>query len=456
MTTRRDHRKSFIFFSSLIVVGLLTFMYAVVWFRCYNNVIMDPFLSKGNWLIFAIYVLFIALFAKIYGGYQVGHFLKGNVIYSSVLSLLFVNLLTYFQISLIGRELMDVIPMIILTVIQTATIVIWTFVANGLYTHFYPPRRLLMIYSGELARSLVLKMSARPEKYIIGQTLSIDVGEEELRKKIHEFDGVVLCDIKAAQRNRLLKYCYSHSIRTYLTPKISDIIIRESANVDLFDTPLLLCPNAGLSPEQALVKRLCDLVLAGIMALLASPIMLIAAIAIKVQDGGPILFKQKRCTIHGKEFYVLKFRSMIVDAEKDGVRPCVNNDPRITPVGKFIRKTRIDELPQLFNILKGEMSIVGPRPERIEHVKAYSEKIPEFRFRLKVKAGLTGYAQIAGKYNTTPYDKLKLDLMYIERYSLLNDIKLMLMTIKILFVKNSTEGFTEAESLTMNKQEKKS
>jgi lipopolysaccharide/colanic/teichoic acid biosynthesis glycosyltransferase len=147
---------------------------------------------------------------------------------------------------------------------------------------------------------------------------------------------------------------------------------------------------------------------------------------------------------------------MIVDAEKDGVRPCVNNDPRITPVGKFIRKTRIDELPQLFNILKGEMSIVGPRPERIEHVKAYSEKIPEFRFRLKVKAGLTGYAQIAGKYNTTPYDKLKLDLMYIERYSLLNDIKLMLMTIKILFVKNSTEGFTEAESLTMNEQEKKS
>ncbi len=454
MQQKKDHRKSYIFFTSMLIITGVTALYAVTWFRCYNKVIMDPFLSKGNWLIFALYALFVILFAKIYGGYRVGHLQSGGIIYSSILSLLIVNIVTYFQISLIGRELMAVLPMVILTIAQGILIIIWTLSANYLYGFFYPARRMLMVYSGKLARSLVLKMSSRPEKYIIGQTLNIDEGLPYICEKMHEFDAVVLCDIKSPVRNQLLKYCYGHSIRTYLTPKISDVILRGSLNVDLFDTPLLLCPSTGLSPEQAFLKRVCDLIIAGIMALVTSPIMLITAMIIKLQDGGPVLFKQKRCTINEKVFNVLKFRSMIVDAEKDGkAHPCIDGDPRITPFGKFIRKTRIDELPQLFNILKGDMSIVGPRPERVEHVQAYSEKIPEFKFRLKVKAGLTGYAQIAGKYNTTAYDKLKLDLMYIEQYSLLNDFKLMLMTVKILFMKESTEGFTELESRMMQQRD---
>ncbi len=457
MQQKKDHRKSYIFFTSLLVITGITAIYAFIWFSCYNNVIMDPFLSKGNWLIFALYALFIILFAKIYGGYRVGHLKSGGIIYSSVLSLLFVNAITYFQISLIGRELMAVLPMIQMTASQTILIIIWTLLANYLYGKFYPARRLLMVYDGQIARSLVLKMSSRQEKYIIGQVINIEEGLPYICEKMKEFDAVVLCDIKSPVRNQLLKYCYGNSIRTYLTPKISDVILRGSINIDLFDTPLLLCPNIGLSPEQAFLKRACDLILAGLMTIITSPIMLITAIIIKLQDGGPVLFKQKRCTLNEKVFSVLKFRSMIVDAEKDGKsHPCVEGDPRITPFGKFIRKTRIDELPQLFNILKGDMSVVGPRPERIEHIQSYSEKIPEFKFRLKVKAGLTGYAQIAGKYNTTAYDKLKMDLMYIEQYSLLSDFKLMLMTVKILFMKESTEGFTLPESLGISESNHKS
>ena len=192
-----------------------------------------------------------------------------------------------------------------------------------------------------------------------------------------------------------------------------------------------------------------DIILCSIAMIVAAPIMLVVAIAIKLEDGGPVFFTQKRATIDGKTFDILKFRSMIVDAEKFGeVIPATERDPRITKVGSIIRATRIDELPQILNILKGEMSIVGPRPERVEHVEKYSKEIPEFSYRLKVKGGLTGYAQIYGKYNTSAYDKLRLDLMYIEKYSLLLDIKLILMTLQIMLRKESTEGFKNEEKTT--------
>ena len=188
-----------------------------------------------------------------------------------------------------------------------------------------------------------------------------------------------------------------------------------------------------------------DIIISVVALIVTSPIMLITAAAIKLYDGGPVFFRQERCTIHGKVFRIHKFRSMIVDAEKEGeVIPATEDDDRITPIGKIIRKIRLDELPQFIDILKGDMSVVGPRPERVEHVKQYTEELPEFSYRLKVKGGLTGYAQIYGKYNTTAYDKLKLDLMYIQNYSILLDLKLIIMTVKIMFVKESTEGFEES------------
>jgi lipopolysaccharide/colanic/teichoic acid biosynthesis glycosyltransferase len=156
---------------------------------------------------------------------------------------------------------------------------------------------------------------------------------------------------------------------------------------------------------------------------------------------GPVFFKQERVTKDGKHFMILKFRSMIVDAEKDGrPHPAGEKDDRITHVGSIIRACRVDELPQLFNIFAGDMSIVGPRPERYEHVIKYTQDIPEFKFREKVKGGLTGYAQVYGKYNTSALDKLKLDLTYIANYSVLLDFQIIFETIKILFQKESTEG----------------
>jgi exopolysaccharide biosynthesis polyprenyl glycosylphosphotransferase len=221
----------------------------------------------------------------------------------------------------------------------------------------------------------------------------------------------------------------------------------------VFDTPILLTREYSLTMEQRFLKRLMDIVCSLIMLIIASPFMLVTAIAIKLYDKGPVLYKQVRCTVNRREFKILKFRSMRVDAEKDGVaRLASKNDSRITPIGKFIRKCRIDELPQLFNILVGDMSFIGPRPERPEIIEQYLEIMPEFAYRMKVKAGLAGFAQVYGKYNTSPYDKLKLDLTYIEKYSIWLDLKLMLLTLKILLWPDSTEG-VENEQITALKEE---
>ncbi len=244
-----------------------------------------------------------------------------------------------------------------------------------------------------------------------------------------------------------MKRCYAENIRSYTVPKISDILLRSSVELNIFDSPLYLSRNIdGLAWDQALVKRLEDLVIAGAMLLVTSPFFLLIAASIKCTDRGPVFYTQNRLTRDGQVFRIYKFRTMVVDAEKkSGPVKAGDRDPRILPVGRFLRATRLDELPQLLNILKGEMSLVGPRPERPELAAIITKNIPEFQYRLKVKAGLTGYAQIYGKYCTTSYDKLKLDLTYIRNYSIWMDLRLILMTPKVLFMKESTEGFVDGE-----------
>ena len=267
-----------------------------------------------------------------------------------------------------------------------------------------------------------------------------------------DFQAVIIGDISAVERNDILKYCYANKVRAYVVPKISDIILMGADRIHIFDTPFMLSKGYTLSFDQLLAKRALDLMLAVPAFIITSPVMLITAVAVKLYDGGPVLYKQVRLTRHDRKFEIYKFRSMVVDAESDGIAKLAReNDDRITPVGRIIRATRIDELPQLFNILKGDMSFAGPRPERPEIMEEYCKEIPEFAFRTRVKAGLTGYAQVYGKYNTTPYDKLKLDLFYISNYSMWTDIKLILMTLKIVLKKDATEGVNE--ELTGNEED---
>lgn len=222
----------------------------------------------------------------------------------------------------------------------------------------------------------------------------------------------------------------------------------------MFHLPILSLKRYAAPPEYLFMKRALDIILSLAALIVTSPIMLVTAIAVK-SDGGPALYKQTRLTKDGALFEILKFRSMRVDAEKDGVARLStgDKDDRVTPVGRVIRKYRIDELPQLFNILSGKISIVGPRGERPSIATQYEEELPEFALRLQAKAGLTGYAQVYGKYNTTPYDKLQMDLMYIAHPSIIEDLKIMFATVKILFMPESTEGIAEGTTTASTSME---
>ena len=438
--------------SSVLIIFLLG-SYACAWLTHYNLVLnsdriqADHFGWKGNLLIFGVYVVLIFLFSRIYNGFRIGLLRVSDIIYSQCLSVLFINGITYVQICLLERSVADVLPMLWVTLADMAFIGIWAFCGNRIYSKLYAPKKMVIIYGSRQAVGLVEKMSLREDRFMICRAVSCDEDISLITELIVSYDAVIICDVPSERKNDILKICFANSKRTYITPKLSDIIIRGAEQIHLFDTPLLVCRNSGLSAESLIIKRAFEIVLSARGCIVTSPIMLIPALCIKLYDGGPVFYTQDRLTRDGKVFKVYKFRSMKTDAEKDGVaRLAGEHDDRITPVGRVIRKVRIDELPQLLNILKGDMSIVGPRPERPELASENEKIMPEFRYRLKVKAGLTGYAQVLGKYNTTPYDKLRLDLMYIEQYSLLLDIKLILMTIKILFIPESTEGVKDDNS----------
>ena len=430
-------------FSAILIV-MLTGVYATVWIGWYNKIIWAPFFRKGNWMMIFIYGILLVFFMQMYGGFKVGSLRKGNLIYSQMMAVIFTNVITYFQIAAQNKRFTMPTPLLVNVLVDAAIISLWTLVFQWLYSRIFPPRKMLLISGDHSDYHLVEKMNAREDKYIISEIVSYRSGMSSLIEKIDGYDGVIVGDMPSHERNLIIKYCFSRQIRTYSVPKISDILLRSSLELNLFDSPLLLSRNQGLQIEQEFVKRALDITGALIGIILTAPFFLIISICIKLTDRGPIIYKQTRLTKDGKQFEIYKFRTMIQNAEANGVpRLASEHDPRILPIGRMLRRTRLDELPQIYNILKGEMSIVGPRPERPELAKALTEEIPEFPYRLLVKAGLTGYAQVYGKYNTTAYDKLKLDLTYIRNYSFLLDLKLIIMTPKILFLKESTEGVKE-------------
>ena len=459
MRQKESKRRLIILLLSLLGLCLQTAVYAYFWLEVYYPYLAMlgkvNFYMKAHWLIIGIYFILLFFFESTYGGLKIGYLKPSEVYFSQVFSLLAVNVISYAQISLLRNWIAPAGPMLEIMVIQLVISGLWTYVCNAFYRKFFPPRELLLIYGERSIDDILSKFATRKDKYKVRKCMNISEGmaaiEEEILK---DYDAIVLWDISTQDRNKLLKFCYGRSIRVYMMPKITDVLIQGSDQLHLFDTPIFLNREYSLRIEQRVIKRLIDIVCALLLVIIASPIMLVTAIAIKVYDKGPVFYKQVRCTRDQKEFYIMKFRSMRVDAEKDGVaRLAAKNDSRITPIGKFIRAVRIDELPQLFNILKGEMSFIGPRPERPEIIAQYVEEMPEFVFRMKVKAGLAGYAQVYGKYNTTPYDKLKLDLAYIENYTVWLDIKLMLLTLKILFKPESTEGVDSKQITAMKKEE---
>ena len=456
-------------FKRLINLGLIAVcllleiaVFGYHWIENFNERVVEnlqQFWYRGNWVEISFYSIVLLFLSATYGGIRLGYQKNAEIIFSQVLSTLMANIIIYMELSILARRLFAVDVFLIMVAEQILCVIVYMNIANRVYRSIFPPRKLFLIHGDRPIENICAKFESRRDKYLITGLINVNEGYDTVCSAILDAytkgscNAVVIGDISVADRNPLLKFCYGKSIRVYLIPKITDVILTGAEELHVFDSPMLLTREYSLTVEERFFKRTIDIICALILLVLTSPFMLLTALAIKIYDGGPVLYKQIRCTLNQREFCIFKFRSMRVDAEKDGIaRLAKENDDRITPVGKIIRKCRLDELPQLINILKGDMSFIGPRPERPDIIDKYMKIMPEFAFRMKVRAGLAGFAQVYGKYNTTPYDKLKLDLTYIENYSIWLDIKLMILTIKVLFWPDSTEG-VEAEQITALREE---
>lgn len=446
-----QYKRIFMFWASVCFVAVQTAMFAWQWYNIYANIMLVKYYRRGDWAIIGLYALFCVLFLKVFGGFKVGYLRNMDALYGQALAIVFQNAVAYLQLALLGKWRFGthLEHMIYLIILESVLAVVWTLLTRFFYAKLYPPHQMLLIYGDISPKHLISKLDSRQDRYQIRETIKLDAGTDAIMEKIKEYDTIIIGDIPSHERNQFLKFCYWHEIRCYSIPKISDIIIKASDRIDLFDSILMLSRNNGLSVGEKVMKRLMDIVISLVACIILSPLMLLIIIAIKAYDHGPVFYSQERLTQDGRPFQILKFRSMIEESEENGARLASVDDDRITPIGRILRRTHFDELPQLFNILKGDMSIVGPRPERREIFEEYEESIPEFKFRLKMKAGLTGYAQVYGQYNTVPYDKLKLDLTYIENYSLWLDIKLCFLTVKILFQKEKSEGVDETQKTAL-------
>ena len=430
----------------LVILNVASF--TVCWYAYYEKHLYLTFEGIGDYLVIALFGAMYAVFAHLYGGFDLVVSRVAELIYSHVIALVMTNFFMFMVLwMLIRSSVPNILPQLLCLAVCCGISAIWSLAASRLADRIVPPKPTVLIYDNKEAYKngvdIVRKHRNRFE--VVGEAEAA-TSLRELKKQLEDCgaQAVFLCGIASSRRNDILKYCIANDIQAYVRPNIGDLLISNGQNLRMNHLPVLLCQRAAPSVFYLVLKRAVDIVLSGLALIVASPFMLLTAIAIKLYDGGPVLFTQTRMTLNRKEFKIHKFRSMKVDADKGGKGiVTMQNDDRITPVGKVIRACRLDELPQLYDIFIGNMTIVGPRPERIETIELYEKEMPEFALRLQVKAGLTGYAQVYGKANTSPYDKLQMDLMYIGEQGILTDIKIILATIKILFMPESTEGFTE-------------
>lgn len=394
-----------------------------------------------------------------YGTYDIGQRKSKPIISSLALATAITDIITELQLSIMNTneanglafDLASVGLLVITFIVQLIGITIFVYGGNWLFFTVNKPQKCCLITDcKESFLEAIEAIGSFKKQYKVEYVRNYEA--DDLYDILIQCDTVFIYNLPIERRTEIVEYCYRNLINIYFNPEISDIVEINAKPTIIDDISFVCAPVKELSFEQRAVKRFMDIVLSVVILVVLSPVFLGCAIAIKVCDGGKVIFKQQRATKNGRIFSVYKFRTMKENAENYSAK---EDDDRITSVGRVLRKYRLDELPQVLNILKGEMSFVGPRPEMLKNVYLYTRECPEFEYRLRVKAGLTGYAQIAGKYNTSPKYKLILDLMYIENYSLTKDIKLLLQTLVVFFKSDSTEGFNERLDSDIEKYRKK-
>lgn len=444
----RFQKSIILFFAICMYLGCYMAFFALLGID--NKQLLVP--SRTSVVITFTWIIMTALLTIIYGKYDVGERKSKPIITSLVLNTLMTDVVAYLLLNIMNRnednnktfKIEFVGIFLVILVIHVVWITIFAYLGNGFFFWVQDPYRTLVVLSDMKDEKRILRGIKRFHKRykVTGCTLYTD---EKLHEKIADAESVFLYDIPVKERTELVNECYRLRKNIYFNPEISDILVHCARQSMFDDMTFFASKERGIGFEQRIAKRLIDIFISLIALVLSSPIFIIAAILIKKHDGGSVFFRQERATLNGKVFRIFKFRTMRSDSTN---RSVTKDDDRITPIGHFLRKYRLDELPQFINILKGEMSIVGPRPEMLENVRKYTQEMPEFKYRLRMKAGLTGYAQIIGKYNTTSKDKLVLDLLYIENYSVLKDIQLLFQTVLVLLkAEDSTAAFEDESEI---------
>ncbi|MCL2819437.1 MAG: exopolysaccharide biosynthesis polyprenyl glycosylphosphotransferase [Oscillospiraceae bacterium] len=407
------------------------------------------FFFWGYNVILLLYTAIIYLMSRIYTAFNFGNVTLQEIILSWILCLVSVNIFQYFILSLLALGLLPVYGIIVITIVQIALVIPITAFINKLFFRLNPAHKAAIIYgSAEKLDEYCSIVTMQRNKFRVDHVVSENAETKRLLDVIDRAESVFFLNMEEKKQDWLFEYCYLHNKHTYILPTFSSILINTASTLWLSNTPVFSLKSPEPDMSTRIIKRFMDILISLIGIIISGVFMVGIWLTVRLYDNHPAIYKQVRVTKGGKPFTLYKFRSMRPNAEDDGVpRLAAMDDDRITPFGRFIRKTRLDELPQLFNVLSGSMSIVGPRPERPEIAKQYEEIYPNFAFRTKVKAGITGFAQVYGRYNTSPEEKLFLDIMYIETFSILEDTKLMLQTVKVLFQNSSTEGI-EGDSTT--------
>ena len=453
----RNKRKRFLqFLVKAADVALMGLTFILIWTILYDQQtrLEETIQTEGLLMIVCAFVYIVI--GRVYEAFLLGVERIRHMVYSQMLAVAVTDCVFFLVIWMVMGTIPNPLCFLAVLPLQFAVAVLWGYAANRWYFRHFPPKQALVIARNPQEADQMAEYNGFSRKFMIVGVLTTDEMMRLPEKALEDVEAVFL--LRTENAWEVMQRCAMHGIRVYRMPLISEIIASCSTTVTMFNTPMLRMDGYNPGTTYVVLKRFMDLVLVGCVMPIVLPIMLAVSIAIKLDDGGPVFYRQERLTQGGKRFFILKFRSMRVNAESDGVARLSTgvHDDRITKVGRVIRALRLDELPQLLNILKGDMSIVGPRPERPELTDEYTKSIPEFRLRLLAKAGLTGYAQVYGKYNTTPEDKLRMDLMYILRPSALEDLRIMLATVKVLFMPESTEGVAEGQTTAMKSDERES
>ncbi len=426
---------------------LVAVPFLLCWFLYYEPITLTTESKQVSVLVIMVYsTIFYSLCLQL-DGFRASVMRIPELVYSQIIAIALTDICAALGIWMLSIHFPNLFPGLLCFIGQCAIIPIICRAEYNSYYKNHKPQKTLVVYDVRQGMENLVSAYGMEKRFEI---IGVQPVEEALENNtaLDQAEVVFLCGIHSGERNQILKECMYRDLQVYIIPRIGDILMSGAEQMHMFHLPMLRSRRYQPMSEYRTIKRTLDIIFSGIALILFSPLMLVTAAAIKM-DGGPVFYKQTRLTLNGKHFQILKFRSMCVDAEKmtGAVLSTGKDDPRITKVGRFIRACRIDEMPQLINIFKGDMSIVGPRPERPEIAEVIEKDLPEFRLRLQAKAGLTGYAQVYGKYNTTPYDKLLMDLMYLSCATLFMDLRIAIETLRILFDKHSTDGLDEDENL---------